>query len=302
MNGRKVVVSLSGGKDSTAMLLLMLERGERVDHIVFFDTYLEFPEMYDHLVKLQDYIGKNIEVIVPDRHFLFVAGGLENNSKTFGSRHGYGMPTFKRRWCTNEKISQIKRWKKENIQGDYVDCIGIASDEQHRVKPHPGKRYPLVEMGISEKQALKVCYDRGFYFGGLYKIFDRVSCWCCPLGGVSRMRKLYNYFPVLWEKAKLIEKSDLSGGETNSLSQHFGFLEGKNLLDLEKQFENENKQQTFWKEGRRVDGVEYKWCPEASGSIKSYVSESEVVYGSLVMRDDVKFKEPKKVKKHVHAR
>ena len=43
------VVSLSGGKDSTAMLLRMVEEGWPVDHIIFCDTGLEFPEIYDHI-------------------------------------------------------------------------------------------------------------------------------------------------------------------------------------------------------------------------------------------------------------
>ena len=34
------VVSLSGGKDSTAMLLMMLERGMQIDCILFCDTGL----------------------------------------------------------------------------------------------------------------------------------------------------------------------------------------------------------------------------------------------------------------------
>ena len=47
------VVSFSGGKDSTAMLLRMLEEGMRVDVILFCDTGLEFPEMYDHIDKVE---------------------------------------------------------------------------------------------------------------------------------------------------------------------------------------------------------------------------------------------------------
>ena len=39
------VVSFSGGKDSTAMLLRMLELGMRVDEILYCDTYMEFPQM-----------------------------------------------------------------------------------------------------------------------------------------------------------------------------------------------------------------------------------------------------------------
>ena len=50
------VVSLSGGKDSTAMLLMMLERRMPIDIILFCDTGLEFPTMYEHMKKLELHI------------------------------------------------------------------------------------------------------------------------------------------------------------------------------------------------------------------------------------------------------
>ena len=33
------------------------------------------------------------------------------------------------------------------------------------------------------------CYDHGFDWDGLYEIFRRVSCWCCPLQSLSELRK-----------------------------------------------------------------------------------------------------------------
>ncbi len=41
-------VSLSGGKDSTAMLLLMIERDMPIDLVLSADTGMEFPKMYEH--------------------------------------------------------------------------------------------------------------------------------------------------------------------------------------------------------------------------------------------------------------
>ena len=49
-------VSLSGGKDSTAMLLLMIERGMPIDAVLSADTGMEFPEMYEHLAKVDEYL------------------------------------------------------------------------------------------------------------------------------------------------------------------------------------------------------------------------------------------------------
>lgn len=54
--GRKdklYVASLSGGKDSTAMVLRLVEEKWPLDLILFCDTGLEFPEMYTHVEQLE---------------------------------------------------------------------------------------------------------------------------------------------------------------------------------------------------------------------------------------------------------
>ena len=51
------IVQFSGGKDSTAMLLMMLEKNMPIDEIIFCDTGKEFPQMYEHIEKVQKYIG-----------------------------------------------------------------------------------------------------------------------------------------------------------------------------------------------------------------------------------------------------
>lgn len=43
------IISLSGGKDSTAMLHLMLDQDESIHSVIFLDTGWEFPQMYEHL-------------------------------------------------------------------------------------------------------------------------------------------------------------------------------------------------------------------------------------------------------------
>ncbi len=48
----KRIVSFSGGKDSTAMLIMMIEKNMPIDEIIFCDTGMEFPAMYDHIDRL----------------------------------------------------------------------------------------------------------------------------------------------------------------------------------------------------------------------------------------------------------
>ena len=51
------VVQFSGGKDSTSMLLMMLEKNMPIDDIIFCDTGKEFPQIYEHIEKVNKYIG-----------------------------------------------------------------------------------------------------------------------------------------------------------------------------------------------------------------------------------------------------
>ena len=45
-------ISLSGGKDSTALMLLMIEKGLPIDSVLYADTTMDFPEMEAHIAKL----------------------------------------------------------------------------------------------------------------------------------------------------------------------------------------------------------------------------------------------------------
>lgn len=74
-----------------------------------------------------------------------------------------------------------------------IEYVGIAADEPKRIKD---KTYPLAEWGMTEKDCLAYCYERGFDWGGLYEIFHRVSCWCCPLQSLDELRKLHRHIGI----------------------------------------------------------------------------------------------------------
>ncbi len=82
--------------------------------------------------------------------------------------------------------------------------VGIAADEPKRIK---NEIYPLYDFGVTEKEALKYCYEKGFDWEGLYDIFDRVSCWCCPFQSIDNLRKLRKHFPKLWNELRVMDKN-----------------------------------------------------------------------------------------------
>ncbi len=208
---KKHIVSFSGGKDSTAMLLLMIEKGIRIDRIIFVDTTKEFPQMYEHIDKVKKMCDIEIEKATFDFDY-FLGRYIKTRGKNKG-KIGYGFPDFRNRWCTRCKVQAFNK-KMNSIKSDYIQFHGIAFDEKHRCKDNENIRYPLVEFEIEEKQALEYCYSKGLDWGGLYEKFDRVSCWCCPLSRIGELRVLYNDFPELW--LKLIEMDKLSYREFRS--------------------------------------------------------------------------------------
>lgn len=66
------VVSFSGGKDSTATLLYMIELGMPIDDIIFVDTTIEFPAMYEHIDKVEKYIGRKITRLRAEHDFEYL--------------------------------------------------------------------------------------------------------------------------------------------------------------------------------------------------------------------------------------
>lgn len=201
------VVSLSGGKDSTAMLLRMLEEGWPVDLILFCDTGIEFEAMYRHIDKLEQYIGRPITRLKAEQSFeyLFLEHMPKRRNPELADRKGFSWAGPRNRWCTATlKTRVIDRFLKDLAKDhDLIQYIGIAADEPKRVRE---MRYPLVEWGMTEADCLAYCRERGFDWDGLYDIFHRVSCWCCPLQSYDELRKLRKHFPEKWEQLRAWDK------------------------------------------------------------------------------------------------
>ena len=204
----KHIVSFSGGKDSTAMLLRMLEENMQVDEILFCDTGKDFPDMLDHIEKVKKYIkekyNKEILTLKAEKSFDYYMFEHEKTRGKNKGKKGYGWATMFCRWCTSNLKNRVidnhlKKYKEEG----YVEYIGIAYDEQKRIKD---KCYPLVDWKMTEKDCLQYCYDRGFDWNGLYKHFDRLSYWCCPLKNLKELKILYIYYPDLWQELKEMDK------------------------------------------------------------------------------------------------
>ena len=242
-------VSLSGGKDSTAMLLLMIERGMPIDVVLTADTGMEFPEMYEHLAKVDDYLfrerGLHITTLRHPKGFEWLMfeepkqrkSSIENRARYGVPPYGNGWPGIRVRWCTGQLKTHLVNKEVNRLKADKaaLHYVGVAADEAKRCK---NDIYPLVMWGITEADALQICYDRGFDFGGLYKIYNRASCWCCPFQRIGELRKLRRHHPELWARLMELDKRAIAQFGAGPLGQ---FRKDWTVAQLEARFAEEER-------------------------------------------------------------
>ena len=141
------IVALSGGKDSTAMALRLMETEPADYKFVITPTGDELPEMLDHWKRLEAILGQPMTVI-SSGHSL---PGL--------IRRWDALPNWRQRWCTRVlKLEPFNTYLMESLPA--TSYVGLRADEELRKGVVYGevdgveRRYPLREWdwGLSEVQ------------------------------------------------------------------------------------------------------------------------------------------------------
>lgn len=230
----KYIASVSFGKDSLSMLLLLIEKQYKLDEVIFYDTEMEFQGIYDTRNKIKELLEeKNIKYteLRPKEPFLYKMLEKEVHKRNGTIQYGYGICGGRCRWGTTEKNITITKYLKEQYGQDYREYIGIASDETRRIERERNehKLMPLVEWKMTEKDCLEYCYNNGFYWEEngvrLYNILDRVSCWCCANKNKKELDNMRIYLPNYYllniELLKTIKQKNKKGAVVDKAREQF---------------------------------------------------------------------------------
>lgn len=229
------ILSISWGKDSLAMLLMMIDNGMKIDEAVFYDTGMEFDAIYkmrDLALPLLEAHGIKYTELKPDYDFIWKMFDKPVNGSKNGFHFGYSWCGGRCRWGTTDKLKALDRYAEERGAEMFV---GIAADEQKRLERErkPYKRFFLAEAEKSETDCLAYCYERGFCWEEngirLYDILDRVSCWCCANKNLKELKNIYRFLPEYWERLK----------ELQARTDRPMKGPGKSVFELERRFEQE---------------------------------------------------------------
>lgn len=204
------ILSLSGGKDSTALAIYMRDKVPEMEY-VFCDTGEELPETYDYLDRLEAYLGKPIARLNPDRpfsHYLDIYRGVLPDSRT--------------RWCT--RMLKIKPFEKYVGDSEAISYIAIRADETYRTgyistKPNLKPVYPFIDAGIIKSDVFRMLDESGLGAPEYYEWRSRSGCYFCFFQQRREWVGLKERHPDLYDKAKEFEKFDEVTGKSFTWSQ-----------------------------------------------------------------------------------
>lgn len=197
------ILSLSGGKDSSALAVYMRDRVPDMEY-VFCDTRKELTETYEYLARLEAFLGKPIIRLNDDRgfdHWLQIYGGY--------------LPSSRMRWCTRQL--KLKPFEKYVGNTPVISYVGIRADEDREgyvsTKPNIKAVFPFKEDGIAHADVLRILEDAGLGLPEYYGWRSRSGCYFCFFQRKSEWAGLLAHHPELFEEARRYEKIDPETGE-----------------------------------------------------------------------------------------
>lgn len=247
----KRYLSWSGGKDSTASIIICYENGIHLDGIVMSEV------MFDHSRNISGENPKHIKwvyetaipiiekqfgykvIILRDKsdymqefyHIVRNSKHKERNGKCQGFIIGgrcVGNDRFKMR--------PLRKFYKE--QGNIEKVVGIAVDEPERLERLKENDFSvLAQYGITESMTYDICKKYNL-LSPTYLDKTRGGCWFCPNQPIKEFALLKKEYPYLWEELRKFSKCE------NICSKCFKY--NMTFEEVEKQVDRINNQLTLF--------------------------------------------------------
>lgn len=206
-------INVSGGKDSTALLLWSIDECLPNCRYVYADTKHEHPAVYEYLTYLEEKTGVNIERVESE-------GFLE-----LCKRKGR-FPSVKARFCTEElKVLPLARHMdaaEENTANDpHMVWVGVRREESParatlpevmysnfkyppRITSYQLRHHPLLDM--YSQDVFDLHKKHGIEPNPLYKMgMHRVGCFPCILSRRAELKTLFRACPEVVDRLRAWE-------------------------------------------------------------------------------------------------
>lgn len=195
-----VKVGWSGGKDSTATVLLHLERGDKVKAVCYIPMFtkeipLVLKDHYQFILNTADYfrsLGAEVYIVTGITYVEYVL-----HRATCGKHKGriFGFPCFIRGQCGFKRDSKIKACAECDVGSYDYESLGIAYDEKSRHNQLNDKlRSILVEEGYTQVDCALLCMNHNCY-SPVYAERKRDGCALCFNAKADERKRWFRDYP-----------------------------------------------------------------------------------------------------------
>lgn len=209
------VLGLSGGKDSTALAVLLHREIPEMEYF-FCDTHKELPETYEYLDRIKARLGIKINYLSAKRgfdHWLAIHDGL--------------LPSPQMRWCTVKM--KIKPFEYFVGNDEAISYIGIRADENRdgymSTKSNIKPVFPFKERKLVKADIINLLKDSGIGLPDYYRWRSRSGCFFCFFQRKYEWVMLAQEHPDLFAKAVEYEQNHKDG-------RTYTWTEGETLSEL----------------------------------------------------------------------
>lgn len=239
-------LSWSGGKDSTASIILAHEHNEPLDTIVFCEVMYDLKnnisgENPQHIKFIREKAkplfeswGYKVDILRADRDYLDFFHRIIEKPRKHMDHKGkkFGFPVFGLCGVKRDlKLKPIKEYYK-GIPGDVIQYVGICADEKRRLlslHSQPGRISLLDKYGFTEQMAREKCEEYEL-LSPSYQFSDRGGCWFCPNAKLAEHREIKKLYPDVWNQFVSLENED-------NVANYKYNVYGKTLHEIDEELE-----------------------------------------------------------------
>lgn len=248
-------LSWSGGKDSTASIIIAHENNEPIDSIVFVEVMYDIkrnisgenPEHIDFIRNkakpLFESWGYKVHILRAETDYLHFFNRIIEHPRKHEDHRGkaFGFPTYG--MCGAKRDLKLKPLSDfyKNINKEVVQYVGICADEPKRLESlsKQSDRVSLLEKyGYTEEMARRKCEEYGL-LSPCYKFSKRGGCWFCPNAKLKEHQEIKRLYPEIWgEFVALENRTDIAHDKFNVF--------GRTLHEIDEQIKFEESQMTIF--------------------------------------------------------
>jgi hypothetical protein len=191
------ILSYGGGVNTTALMILLINKKMPLDEAVFADTGAELPETYENVRLAKLYLSR--------RGIPLTVVNSRNGTLLKTCKRRRVIPSQLWRWSTRDyKITPIRAYYR-SLGSHIHEYLGIAYDEVERIKPSLDPKvtsdFPLVDEKMTRDDCRRIIEREGF------PVPVKSGCYFCPFNTLDRWKYIWEHHGDLYRNALRLEEN-----------------------------------------------------------------------------------------------